>query len=173
MQLTPIYSPVTLAVLVTGLLTTSVGINTMLAATLPTAKSATPLIAMGKATALAKELQGKPVVVNIYGSWCGGCKNIAPTLSKLKQQYGKKANFVVFDVTDQQTTTIAKNTAARLGLSNFFNAYKTQTSTVAIIDPATGKVTKMFQNNADLVAYTSVLDRSIVKMSKESAMKKP
>jgi thiol-disulfide isomerase/thioredoxin len=35
--------------------------------------------------ALASELQGKPVVVDIYASWCAACKNIAPTLSQLKQ----------------------------------------------------------------------------------------
>jgi thiol-disulfide isomerase/thioredoxin len=34
--------------------------------------------------ALAPQLQGKPVVVDIYATWCSGCKNIAPTLSDLK-----------------------------------------------------------------------------------------
>ena len=48
--------------------------------------------------ALAKELQGKPVVVDIYATWCAGCKNIAPTLSQIKQQYKNTAHFVVFDV---------------------------------------------------------------------------
>ncbi|MGF1540413.1 MAG: thioredoxin domain-containing protein, partial [Pleurocapsa sp.] len=27
---------------------------------------------------LAQQLQGKPVVVDIYASWCSACKNIAP-----------------------------------------------------------------------------------------------
>jgi thiol-disulfide isomerase/thioredoxin len=27
---------------------------------------------------LARQLQGKPVVVDIYASWCPACKNIAP-----------------------------------------------------------------------------------------------
>lgn len=38
---------------------------------------------MGKKgeTSLAKELQGKPVVVDIYATWCPGCKNIALTIS--------------------------------------------------------------------------------------------
>jgi thiol-disulfide isomerase/thioredoxin len=43
------------------------------------------------ALALAKELQGKPVVVDIYATWCGACKNIAPTLSSIKQQYKNKS----------------------------------------------------------------------------------
>ena len=131
------------------------------------------LIAQANTSALAKELQGKPVIVDIYASWCPGCKNIAPTLSQLKQKYGNKANFVVFDVTDRQTTKASMKMAAKLGLSQFFEANKSQTSTVAIVDPSTGKVTKQFRNNADLNAYSSILDRSIAQMSNSGAMKKP
>jgi thiol-disulfide isomerase/thioredoxin len=118
------------------------------------------LIAQANKTALAKELQGKPVIVDIYASWCPGCKNIAPTLSQLKQKYGNKANFVMFDVTDRQTTKTSMEMAAKLGLSRFFDANKSQTSTVAIIDPSTGKVIKQFRNNVELNAYSSILDRS-------------
>ena len=130
------------------------------------------LIAKGETTPLAKQLQGKPVVVDIYASWCPGCKNIAPTLSQLKKQYGSKANFVVFDVTDSKTTQASMKMAAKLGLTSFFSANKAQTSTVAIIDPATGKVMKQFRNNADLAEYTGILDRAIAQGSGD-AMKKP
>jgi thiol-disulfide isomerase/thioredoxin len=130
------------------------------------------LIAKGETTSLAKQLQGKPVVVDVYASWCPGCKNIAPTLSQLKQQYSGKANFVVFDVTDRQTTQASMKMAAKLGLTGFFNANKAQTSTVAIIDPATGKVLKQFRNNADLTEYTGILDRAIAQ-GRGDAMKKP
>ena len=132
----------------------------------------TNLIAKGETTPLAKQLQGKPVVVDIYASWCPGCKNIAPTLSQLKKQYGSKANFVVFDVTDSKTTQASMKMAAKLGLTSFFSANKAQTSTVAIIDPATGKVMKQFRNNADLAEYTGILDRAIAQGSGD-AMKKP
>ena len=132
------------------------------------------LLAQSKSTPLAKQLQGKPVVVDVYASWCPGCKNIAPTLSTLKQQYSGKANFVVFDVTDSKTTQASMKMAQKLGLSGFLNTNKSQTSTVAIIDPATGKVTKQYRNNADLTSYTSVLDRAIAQMgSSDAMMKKP
>jgi thiol-disulfide isomerase/thioredoxin len=129
------------------------------------------LIAKAEATPLAKQLQGKPVVVDVYASWCPGCKNIAPTLSQLKQQYSGKANFVVFDVTDSKTTQASMKMAAKLGLTGFFNANKAQTSTVAIIDPATGKVLKQFRNNAELTEYTGILDRAIAQ-GRGDAMKK-
>jgi hypothetical protein len=44
---------------------------------------------------------------------------------------------------------------------------------VAIIDPATGKIAKQYQNNAELTEYTSILDSSIAKMASGDAMKKP
>ena len=152
--------------------TTAISINALQARSLP---AATPpkLVAMGGINALAKELQGKPVVVDIYASWCPACKNVAPTLSQLKQQYGNKANFVVLDVTDRQATADTMKLAAKTGLTRFLNANKSQTGTIAIIDPATGKVIKQFRNNATLTDYTAVLDRSIAKMGKGDAMKKP
>jgi thiol-disulfide isomerase/thioredoxin len=119
------------------------------------------LIAKGETSPLAKKLQGKPVVVDIYATWCPGCKNIAPTLSQLRQQYGTKASFVVFNVSDAKTTKTSIKMAKELGLTSFFNANKSKTSTVAIIDPATGKIMKQFQNNAEITDYSSILDRAI------------
>ncbi len=123
-------------------------------------------------TALAKQLQGKPVVVDIYASWCPGCKNIAPTLAKLERQYGTKINLVVFDVSNAKTTQASMKKAAKLGLTNFFNANKSKTSTVAIIDPASGKVVKQFENNPNLADYITALDLSISQMSSRTVMKK-
>jgi thiol-disulfide isomerase/thioredoxin len=117
-------------------------------------------------TALARQLQGKPVVVDIYASWCPACRNIAPTLSQLKQQYKNKVNFVVLDVRDHESVADSNRMAKKLGLTQFFNAHKAQTSTVAIIDPGTGKILKQFRNNADLAEYTAILDRAITDISK-------
>jgi thiol-disulfide isomerase/thioredoxin len=156
----------------TGLVATMMGVNALQANSLPTATSASPqLMAMGNTTALAKQLQGKPVVVDIYASWCPACKNIAPTLAQLNQKYSNKANFVVLDVSDRQTTAASMKLAAKLGLTKFLNDNKSQTGTIAIIDPASGAIKKQFRNNADLAAYTSVLDSSIAQMG--SGMKKP
>ncbi len=107
---------------------------------------------------LAKELQGKPVVVDIYASWCPACKNIAPTVSQLKQQYSGKVSFVVLDVSDKSSAAKAEATAKKLGLSKFFAANKTQTGSLTIVDPATGKILAQYRNNPDAAAYTTVLD---------------
>jgi len=153
----------------------SLGVSSVIAAsgltTLVNAKpelsAAQPVrIAGAMAKPLAQQLQGKPVVVDIYASWCPGCKNIAPTLSSLKQKYQGKANFVVLDVTDRGTTQMAEAKAKQLGLSEFLMANKTQTSMVAIIDPATGKVLKQFRNNPNQGDYVAVLDPAIAQMKK-------
>ena len=128
-----------------------IGMTVLQAASIPSAKLPVTGQFLAKAdTALAKQLQGKPVIVDIYASWCPACKNIAPTLSQLKQQYGNKANFVVLDVSDRRTTQASMKTAAALGLTSFLNANKSQTGTIAIIDPASGKVVKQFRNNPEL-----------------------
>lgn len=111
--------------------------------------------------ALSQQLQGKPVVVDIYASWCPACSNIAPTLSQLKEEYDGKVHFVVFDVSDKSKTNQAEAKATQLGLGQFFAANKSQTGMVAIIDPATGNVLAQHRNNPDKSAYTSVLNAAI------------
>ena len=101
---------------------------------------------------LAKKVQGKPVLVDIYASWCPACKNIAPTVSQLKKQYEGKVNFVVLDVSDRASTAKSEAIARELGLSEFFAANKTQTGSLTIIDPSTGKILAQHRNNASKAA---------------------
>jgi thiol-disulfide isomerase/thioredoxin len=108
--------------------------------------------------ALAAELQGKPVVVDIYASWCPSCKNIAPTISALKKEYSSKANFVVFDVSDQATTAKSLARAKELGLEEFFTKNKSNTSLVAIMDPSDSSILLEKQNTADAATYKAILD---------------
>lgn len=112
---------------------------------------------------LAQKLQGKPVVVDIYASWCPACKNIAPTISQLKEQYAGKVEFVVLDVSDKSTTAAAEATAQELGLSKFLAENKSQTGSLAIVDPATGKILAQYRNNPDKTAYTQILDKALIK----------
>jgi thiol-disulfide isomerase/thioredoxin len=108
--------------------------------------------------ALAPQLQGKPVVVDIYADWCAGCKKIKPTLEALKEEYGSTANFVVFDVTDKTTTEASAAKAKELGLEDLFTKYKAQTATVAVMNPGTGEVVKLFQKNQNKGDYVAALD---------------
>ncbi|MEM6754878.1 MAG: thioredoxin domain-containing protein [Cyanobacteria bacterium P01_C01_bin.38] len=108
--------------------------------------------------ALAQQLQGKPVVVDIYADWCAGCKKIKPTLEALKKEYGDTANFVVFDVTDKSTTEASEAKAKELGLEDVFAKYKAKTATVAVMNPGTGEVVELFQKNQNKADYVAALD---------------
>lgn len=120
-------------------------------------------LASSQAGPLARQLQGKPVVVDVYASWCPACRNIAPTLAQLRQTYANRVHFVVFDVSDKAKTEASMANAQRLGLAGFLKANRTQTGLVAIIDPATGKVLAQHRNNADASAYTTVLNKALSK----------
>jgi thiol-disulfide isomerase/thioredoxin len=110
---------------------------------------------------LAKKLHGKPVVIDIYASWCPACKNVAPTVSQLKQQYAGKVHFVVLDVSDRVSTAKSEAIARELGLSQFLADNKTQTGSLTIVNPSTGKILAQHRNNANKSAYTKVLDSAL------------
>jgi thiol-disulfide isomerase/thioredoxin len=116
------------------------------------AKAASPAAATTGGP-LAKELQGKPTVADVYATWCPACKAIAPTLSSLKEEYKGKINFVVLDVSDRAATTQAQATAQKLGLTKFLEANKSSTGTVAVIDPATGEIISQFRGNTNKEDY--------------------
>lgn len=121
------------------------------------------VLAASPAGPLARQLQGKPVVVDVYASWCPACRNIAPTLAQLRQSYANRVHFVVFDVSDKARTEASMANAQRLGLTGFLKANRTQTGLVAIIDPATGRILAQHRNNADASAYTTVLNKAVAK----------
>jgi thiol-disulfide isomerase/thioredoxin len=132
----------------------------------PSAPIASPVTTTSKLASggLAADLQGKPVVVDIYASWCPACKNVAPALATLKQEYAGKATFVALDVSDKASTTKATETAKKLGLDKFFAENKSETGTIAILDPATAKALIKEQNNADVATYKKSLDSFIAKV---------
>jgi thiol-disulfide isomerase/thioredoxin len=136
--------------------------NPCAAKTNPCAAKTNPCAAKNKpAVSLATELQGKPVIVDIYASWCPACKNVAPTLETLKKEYQGKANFVVLDVSDKTSTTKAIARAKELGLEQFLAKNQTQTGLIAILDPATGKVLVEARDNTEVATYKKPLDAFI------------
>ena len=129
----------------------------------PCASKANPCAAKAKPVGapLAQELQGKPVVVDVFATWCAACKNIAPTVSQLEKDYKGKVHFVVLDVSDKSTSSQAEAKAKQLGLSQFLEAHKPQTGSLTIFDPATCNILAQHRNNANLADYKTVLDKAL------------
>lgn len=97
--------------------------------------------------------QAKPTVAIIKADWCSACQKVEPIMMGLMKEYDGKVNFVMLDVTNDDTTAQAAAKAKSLGLTAFFEANKKTTSTVAVF---TGKKqiykTAMNYNRSDYVA---------------------
>lgn len=52
--------------------------------------------------ALLGQLQGTPVVVNIWASWCGPCNEEAPFLASAGREYGDEVQFLGVDILDSR-----------------------------------------------------------------------
>jgi thiol-disulfide isomerase/thioredoxin len=110
---------------------------------------------------LAQQVQAKPKVVKIYADWCPACQKLKPIMASLQQQYGDSANFIVFDVSDRATTQASEAKAQQLGLGDFFTAHKSQTATIAVINPSNGQTIEQFRKNFDRQDYVNAIDSAI------------
>jgi len=126
-------------------------------------RHATELSSVGP---LAPSLQGKPAVVRIHADWCPACKATQATIDQLKASYAAKINFVQFDMTNATTAAASLAEAQKLGLSTFFKATESATSTVAIIDPKSGKVVATFYNDDQIADYQQAIDAAIAAQRK-------
>jgi thiol-disulfide isomerase/thioredoxin len=70
-------------------------------ATLPASPTALPPFSPAEFQSLLTGLHGKPVVVNVWASWCGPCTQEAPHLAELSSAYRGRAQFLGVDILDQ------------------------------------------------------------------------
>jgi cytochrome c biogenesis protein CcmG/thiol:disulfide interchange protein DsbE len=68
---------------------------------LPTSAPGLPSFDSQKLEALLAQLKGTPVVLNIWASWCGPCRDEAPILSAAARRYGEQVQFLGVDILDQ------------------------------------------------------------------------
>ncbi len=114
------------------------------------------VLSFSAASAFAKT---KPTVVIIKAEWCSACQKVDPIMMDLMKQYEGKINFVMLDVTNDETTARAAAKAKKLGLSSFFEANKKMTSTVAIFKGKKQAFKTAKNYNRD--DYVAAFDRAI------------
>jgi thiol-disulfide isomerase/thioredoxin len=83
------------------------GLCATLALALPAAAAKKPAIAgrdviTGKRVALT-QFGGRPVFVNVWGSWCAGCTAEARTLSQFARSHKSQVAFLGIDTVDSKT----------------------------------------------------------------------
>lgn len=113
---------------------------------------------------VAASLEGKPLVVRIHAAWCPACTATQPTVDELRAAYTDRINFVQFVVTNARTAAASKALAEKLGLESFYEATKAATSTVAVIDPRSGRIYATLYNDSNLADYEGAVDRVLTEL---------
>ena len=76
--------------------------NATTAPGLPTTANALPDVTPAQLQQLLAALHGTPVVVNVWGSWCGPCRLEGPKLAAAARRYGHRIQFLGLDVKDSR-----------------------------------------------------------------------
>ena len=111
----------------------------------------------------------KVMVVEIFASWCPGCKNIQPTLDQIAKEI-PDINFVQLDVSTPSKAQESAKKAKELKIYYFYKANKSKTSTVAVIVPSSGEIVTIFQNNNEVNDYKTAIQEA---QTKEKALHNP
>lgn len=126
------------------------------------ARGATEISTVGP---VAASLKGKPLVVRIHASWCPACTATQPTIDKLMAAYTNRINFVQFVVTNAKSAAASQALAQKLGLERFYEATKAATSTVAVIDPQSGRIYATLYNDSNLTDYEGAVNRVLKELN--------
>ena len=123
------------------------------------------LVAFGVATGAAGDHHqisaaddaSKPFVVKIHADWCWTCQRRDSTIEALRKRTGDDARIVVLDVTDRESLVRATAEADRLRIRAFFDAYKSKTGTVGILDGVTREPVSVLKGETDVAKYEAAL----------------
>jgi thiol-disulfide isomerase/thioredoxin len=77
-------------------------VNATTAPGLPTTANALPDVTPEQLQQLLARLHGTPVVVNVWGAWCGPCRLEGPKLAAAARRYGRRIQFLGLDVKDSR-----------------------------------------------------------------------
>jgi thiol-disulfide isomerase/thioredoxin len=100
----------------------------------------------------------RPYVVKLHARWCPICMMTKTVWSQIEAAYSGRANFVVFDFTNEATTARSKAEAARLGLEKFFDENTGVTGTIAVLDGRTREEVASIHGIKGFDEYRAAID---------------
>ncbi len=109
-----------------------------------------------------KKEEKKILLVEIYASWCPGCKNIQPTLDQVLKEVSD-IELVQLDVSTPSKSKIAEKRANELNIKGFYQANKSKTATVGIIIPFKNDIVSVFHNNNSIDDYKIAIQEAKTK----------
>ncbi len=69
------------------------------------------------------EFHGKPLIINVWASWCGPCREEMGSLDRLARKYGrKKFNIVGISTDDDGNAAMAYIRRSRVSFENFLDS---------------------------------------------------
>jgi thiol-disulfide isomerase/thioredoxin len=106
----------------------------------------------------------RPYVVKLHAQWCPICMLTKGVWSQVETTYAGRANFVVFDFTDDATTSASKAEATRLGLVKFFDENVGATGSISVLDGRSGREMESIQGVHGFDAYRAAIDEGLRKV---------
>jgi len=99
----------------------------------------------------------RPVVLNVWASWCGPCRSEAPLLRTAAEQHGGDVVFLGIDVRDSQDG--ARGFIAEFGLDGFTHLFDASGAVPADLGGFGVPLTFFFHAGGDLdVLHSGVID---------------
>ena len=115
-------------------------------------------------TATAKDApelcSAKPLVVKIHADWCGSCKALESVWQRIETDLGDRATAVTLDVSDRVAYAESLAAAERLGISGFFQEYRSRTGTIAVLECNSREPVAIMNGERDLEKYRAAIARA-------------
>ncbi len=107
-----------------------------------------------------KACTSKPYVVKIHADWCASCRALDSLWNRIESDLQDQASAVTLDVSDRVAYTESQAAAERLGISEFFQEYRSRTGTIAVLDCTSRKPVAVMSGERDLEKYREAIARA-------------
>jgi len=99
----------------------------------------------------------KPLFIEISTQWCFACKIVKPIVEELQKEYSSEVDFVLLDLTNEETTKEAEQIASNYGITDLFNSNRNAFPTIIIV-PTNTSEPQILLGARGKEAYTGILN---------------